>query len=65
MKTFTLEDNEALFIINQIGGLPNSSGTAPLFTKLADQYNSQLPPKEEAPSQEATVQWAYQQPSLR
>ena len=56
MKTFTLEDNEALFIINQIGGLPNSSGTAPLFTKLADQYNSQLPPKDEAQKQEETAQ---------
>lgn len=58
MKTFTLEDQEALFIINQIGGLPNSSGTAPLFAKLADQYNAQLPqpveapaPTEEAPAQ--------------
>jgi hypothetical protein len=58
MKTFTLEDQEALFIINQIGGLPNSSGTAPLFKKLEDQYNAQLPqpveapaPTEEAPAQ--------------
>jgi len=42
MKTFTLEDNEALFIIDQIGGLPNKSGTAPLFAKLADQYNAQV-----------------------
>jgi len=31
-----------LFIIDQIGGLPNKSGTAPLFAKLADQYNAQV-----------------------
>jgi hypothetical protein len=51
MKTFTLEDQEALFIINQIGGLANNTGTAPLFAKLADQYNAQLPaPAVEAPA---------------
>ncbi len=50
MKTFTLEDNEALFIIDQIGGLPNKSGTAPLFKKLADQYNAQVTPPSDTPA---------------
>jgi hypothetical protein len=57
MKTFTLEDNEALFIIDQIGGIPTKVGVGPLFQKLADQYNSQIPQAtEEAKPQEETVQ---------
>ena len=44
MKTFNLEDIEAEFVVKAIGQLPTSSGAHPLFVKLADQYNSQLPP---------------------
>lgn len=46
MKTFTLEDNEAEFVVKAIGQLPTQSGAFPLFQKLADQYNAQLPPPE-------------------
>ena len=50
MKTFTLEDNEAEFVVKVIGELPTKSGAMPVFNKLAEQYNAQLPPPE--PSQE-------------
>jgi hypothetical protein len=46
MKTFTLEDNEATFVIEVIGQLPTKSGAMPVFNKLAEQYNAQLPPSE-------------------
>jgi len=38
MKTFTLEDNEAAFIIATIGRLPIESGAAPIFAKLQQQF---------------------------
>jgi len=45
MKTFNLEDNEAEFIVKVVGQLPTQSGAFPLFQKLAEQYNAQLPPQ--------------------
>ena len=38
MITFTLEDNEAAFIVAAIGRLPIETGAAPLFTKLQQQF---------------------------
>jgi hypothetical protein len=38
---FTLEQNEALFIIRVIGQLPTESGAFPLLQKLAAQYQAQ------------------------
>jgi len=42
MKIFTLEDNEAQFIIQVLGQLPTQSGAFPLFQKFAEQFNTQL-----------------------
>jgi len=39
MKTFTLENKEAEFIIQVIGQLPTHSGAYPLLQKLQQQYN--------------------------
>jgi len=36
--TFTLEQNEAEFILQAIGQLPTQSGAFPLFEKLKQQY---------------------------
>jgi len=38
MKTFTLEDNEAAFIVRVVGQLPTESGAFPLLQKLQQQY---------------------------
>ena len=38
MKTFTLEDNEAAFILRVVGQLPTESGAFPLLMKLQQQY---------------------------
>jgi hypothetical protein len=46
MKTFNLEDNEAEFIVKVVGQLPTQSGAFPLFQKLADQFNAQVPPQD-------------------
>ena len=43
MKIFTLEDNEAQFVVKVIGQLPTESGAFPLFQKLANQFNEQVP----------------------
>ena len=51
MKTFTLEDNEAQFVIQVLGQMPTQSGAFPLFQKCADQFNEQTP-QEPAPPQE-------------
>ena len=37
MITFTLEDNEAAFVVQVIGQLPIQSGATPLFQKLQQQ----------------------------
>jgi len=38
MKTFTLEDQEAAFILRVVGQLPTESGAFPLFQKLQQQF---------------------------
>ena len=38
MKTFTLEDNEAAFIVKVVGQLPTESGAYPLLMKLQQQF---------------------------
>lgn len=40
--TFTLEPNEAAFIIRVLGQLPTESGSYPLHVKLVQQFNEQL-----------------------
>lgn len=39
--TFTLEDNEAAFIIRVLGQLPTETGAYPLHVKLVEQFNTQ------------------------
>ena len=39
--TFTLEDNEAAFIVRVIGQLPTESGAFPLHQKLVAQFQAQ------------------------
>lgn len=48
--TFTLEDNEAAFIIRVLGQLPTESGAFPLHQKLVAQFNEQNTPVD--PSQD-------------
>ena len=38
MKTFTLEDQEAAFILRVVGQLPTESGAYPLLQKLQQQF---------------------------
>jgi hypothetical protein len=38
MKIFTLEDNEAAFIVRVVGQLPTESGAFPLLQKLQQQF---------------------------
>lgn len=40
--TFTLEENEAAFIIQVIGQLPTNSGAFPLLQKLQQQAQEQV-----------------------
>ena len=42
MKSFTLEDNEAQFVVQVLGQLPTQSGAFPLYQKLAEQLNVQV-----------------------
>ena len=53
MKIFTLEDNEAQFIVKVIGQMPTESGAFPLFQKLANQFNEQIAPVVEDAQPEA------------
>ena len=39
--TFTLNQNEAAFIIRVIGNLPTESGAYPLHQKLVEEYKAQ------------------------
>ena len=39
--TFTLEDNEAAFIVRVLGQLPTETGAFPLHQKLVGQFKSQ------------------------
>ncbi len=45
--TFTLEDNEAAFIVRVIGQLPTESGAFPLHQKLVTQFTEQQQKTEE------------------
>jgi hypothetical protein len=40
MIVFTLDENEAAFIVQVIGQLPTNSGAFPLFQKLQEQAQS-------------------------
>ena len=44
---FALEDNEAIFIVQVLGQLPTQSNAFPLWQKLQDQAQDQLPKLEE------------------
>lgn len=39
--TFTLEDNEAAFIVRVLGQLPTETGAFPLHQKLVAQFKEQ------------------------
>ena len=52
--TFTLEENEAAFVLQVMGQLPTQSGAFPLFQKLQEQAKAQAPAP--AQPQEETVQ---------
>jgi hypothetical protein len=43
MITFTLEDNEAQFVVQVVGQLPTQSGAFPLFQKLQGQLQLVTP----------------------
>ena len=45
--TFTLEQNEAAFIVRVLGQLPTESGAFPLHQKLVQQYQEQQKEDEE------------------
>jgi len=51
MKTFTLEDNEAQFVVQVLGQLPTQSGAFPLFQKLTEQFNTQVQADSPAPTE--------------
>lgn len=44
--TFTLEQNEAAFIVRVLGQLPTESGAFPLHQKLVQQYQEQAEQEE-------------------
>jgi hypothetical protein len=46
MIVFTLEENEAQFVMQAIGQLPTSSGAYPLLQKLQQQAQESLKPQE-------------------
>ena len=52
MKTFTLEDNEAAFIIATIGRLPIETGASQIYAKLQQQAALITPPTEPTLPQE-------------
>ena len=45
--TFTLEQNEAAFIVRVLGQLPTESGAFPLHQKLVQQYQEQVKEQED------------------
>jgi hypothetical protein len=52
MINFTLEDNEAAFVVQVIGQLPTQSGAFPLYQKLQQQAALITPPAEPTQPQE-------------
>jgi len=55
MKSFTLEDTEAQFVVQVLGQLPTQSGAFPLYQKLAERFNVQVQADTPAPSEEPTL----------
>ena len=45
MIVFTLEDNEAQFVVQVVGQLPTNSGAFPLLQKLQQQYQESATPE--------------------
>ena len=45
MIVFTLEDNEAQFVVQVVGQLPTSSGAFPLLQKLQQQFQESVVPE--------------------
>ena len=45
MIVFTLEENEAQFVLQAIGQLPTSSGAFPFLQKLQQQYQESKTPE--------------------
>lgn len=45
--TFTLETNEAAFVIRVLGQLPTESGAFPLHQKLVQQFQAAEQPEQE------------------
>ncbi|MEI6590160.1 MAG: hypothetical protein WCO38_09490 [Verrucomicrobiota bacterium] len=45
MIVFTLEENEAQFVLQAIGQLPTNSGAFPFLQKLQQQYQESLTPE--------------------
>lgn len=54
--TFTLEDNEAAFIVRVIGQLPTESGAFPLHQKLVAQFQSQDVHEQQKPEEPAKAE---------
>lgn len=46
MTTFTLDTNEAAFIVRVLGQLPTESGAFPLHQKLVQQFQAAQAPAE-------------------
>jgi hypothetical protein len=51
MKSFTLEDNEAQFVVQVLGQLPTQSGAFPLYQKVTEQFNAQVQADTPAPTE--------------
>jgi hypothetical protein len=49
MTTFTLETNEAAFIVRVLGQLPTESGAYPLHQKLVQQFQAAQVSEEQEP----------------
>jgi hypothetical protein len=45
MIVFTLEDNEAQFVVQVVGQMPTSSGAFPLLQKLQKQFQESVVPE--------------------
>ena len=50
MTTFTLETNEAAFIVRVLGQLPTESGAYPLHQKLVQQFQAAQASEEQEPA---------------
>ena len=48
---FTLEDNEAAFVMQVLSELPTRSNAFPLWVKLSEQAKAQAPAVEETPEE--------------